>query len=76
MNSDIVNGSKIRVFAGDRDTVIFDPFGTVQNINPETGECEIRLKSSATFKSNINKIGPLTDKEYYTTHDISLYNWK
>lgn len=70
---DLKEGDKVRVFAGDRDTVCFDPFGTIRNIQPD-GRCEIQL-NSCFFYHNIKNIGPKQTEIYYKGYDVALFDW-
>ena len=56
MNTQIQNGTKIKVIAGDRETVQFDSLGQVTNLK-EDGSFFLKLKSSIGFYSNISEIG-------------------
>lgn len=69
----IGEGTKVRVKAGDRDTVLFDPFGTVKNLQPN-GDCEILLKSRICFKDNIKNISIDGSRKY--DEDLIVYDWK
>lgn len=65
----ITNGTKVKVVCGDRETVMFDPFGTVCNLNEATGDCSIRL-GSCSFNANVSEIG-----ESGHGKDIVLFDW-
>lgn len=65
----IQNGTKVKVIAGDRDTVMFDPLGVITHLKKD-GSCEIALKGGSCFSSSVTEIERgdtiivITDTEY------------
>ena len=56
MTNELKNGTKVRVVAGDRDTVLHDPYGTLENIDVKNNKVEVHL-TGCYFNTSLDNIG-------------------
>lgn len=70
----IQNGTKVKVIAGDRDTVMFDPLGVVTRLQA-SGACEIALKSGICFSSSVEEIESGATIVVITDDEFNAVRW-